>query len=958
VAHPEPLFKTCFLGIFFRKCVACKTSPMRIPPRVYFTLAGFAVAIVLPLVGMTVIHLYVPSALLVDLPLHSLLETIGGMMALAIAGTLAASQRHGASAPHWTWTSCALVGMGTLDLFHAAVPPGDGFVWLHSTATLVGGVLFLGVWLRRPVSARWARGLPAVVFLSAMVFGLVFCTRPSLVPIMIEGGDFTITARLFNVAGGMCASLASVFFVIRFHRAAQRDDWLFAVTTQLLAGAGILFELSVLWDAAWWWWHIVRLVAYLAACTFAVSRYLATESELHALNRRLTDLNHDLDRVVAERTAELRASEERFALAVRGSTDGLWDWNVVTDEVYYAPRFKELLGYADDEFANVFASFESRLHPEDRERTLTVLKAHLQREADYDVEYRLQTKTLGYRWFRARGQAVWDASGRPTRMAGSITDITAMKSAREAAETANRTKSEFLANMSHEIRTPLNAVIGISELVLDTNLDDRQRELMMMVLESGESLLGIINEILDFSKIEAGKVELERAEFSLRELLGDTMKSLAFRAARKNLELAYHVQPDVPECLVGDAARLRQVLLNLVGNAVKFTEAGEIVVRVACRSHAAGQVELQCEVADTGVGIPADKQGTIFDAFTQADGSTTRRFGGTGLGLSICVRLLELMDGRIWVESQVGRGSTFHFTAHFAVGSATGQAPETVPAEILRQVPVLIVDDNATNRLILEETVRHWDMEPASASSGREALDLLDRRQEWERPIRLLLTDVHMPEMDGYMLCERIRQRPDEAGMAIIALTSGDRHGDADRAQRLGIAAELIKPVKPSELRQVIGTVLAAAPGVMRPTSPPKRVAMVTRPTPRPLRILLAEDSLLNQKLAVGLLSKWGHTVTVAANGLEAVEAAAQQPFDLVLMDIQMPEMNGLEATEAIRRQEGERGGRVPIVALTAHALKGDRERCLEAGMDAYVSKPIRQEELYQAIVACCPHHV
>ncbi len=802
---------------------------MRFPPRIYATVWGVALSIVLPVLGVAVIRLSAPSVRLFHLPLHSLLETMGGMMALATAGVLVARQRHAASAPHWTWTASALIGMGTLDLFHAAVQPGDRFVWLHSTATLVGGVLFLGVWLRRPVSPQWARGLPVVVFLAAIAFGLISGVWPSLIPSMIQRGHFTVPARVLNIAGGLGMALASVFFVRRFYRDPRRDDWLFAVTTQLFAGAGILFELSVLWDAAWWWWHVARLIAYAAACVFAVSAYLSTESALHAANRRLTDVNRSLDRVVAERTAELRASEERFALAVRGSTDGIWDWNVASDEVYYSPRFKELLGYADHEIADVFASFESRLHPDDRRGTLAALQAHLERRGDYDVEYRLQTKSQGYRWFRARGQAIWDASGRPTRMAGSITDITAMKTAREAAEAANRAKSEFLANMSHEIRTPLHAVIGISEQVLDTDLDDRQRELMTMVLESGESLLGIVNEILDFSKIEAGKVELESSEFSIRELVGDTMKSLAFRAERKNLKLAYHVPADAPETLVGDPARLQQVILNLVANAIKFTEAGEVVVRVACRPRSDGRVELQGDVMDTGIGIPADKQAAIFEAFTQADGSTTRRFGGTGLGLSICARLLDLMGGRIWVESQVGCGSTFHFTA------------------------------------------------------------------------------------------------------------------------------QLTEPVKPSELRQTIGRVLPAAPGDVRPSVARGRTRPVSVPPMRPLRILLAEDSLLNQKLAVGLLSKWGHTVTVANNGLEAVSAATQQHFDLVLMDIMMPEMNGFEATQAIRRQERERGGRVPIVALTAHALKGDRERCLEAGMDAYVSKPVRQEELHQAIAACCP---
>jgi len=789
---------------------------MRVSGRVCATLFGVLVAVVLPVSGMETIRRCIPFEVPLNLPLHSLLEAIGGMCALVIAGTLVARQSRDSSESHWTWTACAVTGMGTLDLFHAAVQPGDGFVWLHSIATLVGGILVLGVWARRPLSSPWTRRLPAAVFASAFVFGVVFCVWPELTPRMIDQGRFTVTASALNIAGGVGFSLASLFFVRRFHRHVRHDDWLFAVTTQLFAGAGILFDWSAVGDGAWWWWHGLRLIAYLVACAFAVLSLLATERERHALNRRLTEWNHDLDRMVADRTAELRASEERFALAVRGSTDGLWDFDVATQEVYYSPRFKELLGYTDDEFPPLFASFESRLHPEDRGRTLAALQDHLAGRGEYDVEYRLQTKSQGYRWFRARGQAIWDAFGKPTRMAGSITDITVMKSACEAAEAANRAKGEFLANMSHEIRTPLNGVIGLSELMLDTDLDERQRDLMTTVLESAELLLGIVNEILDFSKIEAGKVELDRAEFSLRGLLGDTLKSLALRAARKNLSLSHHVQADVPEHLMGDAARLQQVLLNLVGNAIKFTEAGEIVIRVTSRSLGNGQIELQCDVADTGIGIPAEKQRAIFEAFTQADGSTTRRFGGTGLGLSICVRLLELMGGRIWVDSRLGHGSTFHFTARFDTPSAADQSPAACLAE------------------------------------------------------------------------------------------------------------------------------------------PPRRVCAPPLAQSRPLRILLAEDSRLNQKLAVSLLSKWGHTVTVANHGREAVSAAAEQPFDLILMDIQMPEMNGLEATAAIRRQELERGGRVPIIALTAHALQGDRERCLEAGMDAYVSKPIRQEDLYQAIQACC----
>ena len=967
---------------------------MRAFSRILATASGIALAIVVPLVGMAAVRLCLPTAPLVHLPLHSLLETMGGVMALTIAGVLVAKRAAGDTDSFWVWMACALAGMGTLDIFHAAALPGDNFVWLHSTAMLFGGLLVLGVWARWPHATDRALWLPAGTLLVALTVGTVSCLWPGLVPTMIEGGRFTLTTRVLNVAGGIGFGLASLFFVARFQQRGRRDDWLFAVTAQLFAGAGLLFELSALWDAGWWWWHMLRLIAYTVVCVFAISAYVATEYELRHVNRRLTSLNLDLDRVVADRTAELRASEERFALAVRGSTDGIWDWDVVSGEVYYAPRFKELLGYAEDEFPNVFASFESHLHPEDRQRTLEVLQAHLEQRGDFDAEYRLLTKSHGYRWFRARGQAIWDAEKHATRMAGSITDITVMRTAREATEAANRAKSEFLANMSHEIRTPLNAVIGISELVLDSDLDDRQRELMRMVQDSGESLLAIVDEILDFSKIEAGRVELEQSEFCLRDLLGDMIKSLGFRAARKNLELTYYVHPGVPDLLIGDPARLRQVVQNLVGNAIKFTEAGEVVVRVSCQrdsaaladdpsgpggvasplvaaapppdsstasAHAShppgsgGRIELLCEVTDTGIGIPADKQAAIFEAFTQADGSTSRRFGGTGLGLSICTRLVQLLGGRIWVESRPGQGSSFYFTARFGCGASVSPTVAEVPPDVLRQMPVLIVDDNATNRLILEETVRPWGLTPLSAAGGREALQLLDQRQASEPPIRLLLSDVQMPEMDGLMLCEQLRQRPGNADLTIILLTSGDQHADPDRARHLGIAAQLIKPVKPSELRQVIGRLLADPPRSAPPDAAAKTPVSEAVESCPPLRILLAEDSPLNQKLAVSLLTKWGHAVTVANNGQEAVAAVARQPFDLVLMDIQMPEMNGLEATQAIRRWERPQGLHLPIVALTAHALQGDRERCLEAGMDGYVSKPIRREELYQVLAAHVP---
>lgn len=918
---------------------------------------GVVFALVIPVLGNAAAAGFLSGCRYANVSLHAVLETIGSSLALAIAGILVVQRLRRPAHDHFIWMACGLTGMATLDLFHAGVEPGNNFVWLHALATFTGGAFFVLVWLPLPrVLRRLAVWLPSLVLLASVGTGVVSCAQPAWVPQVLVRERFTDLACFLNAVGGLGFAAASLFFVRRFHRQGHRDDWLFAANNQLLAAAAVLFDLSVLWDAAWWWWHVLRLLAYLTAWVFVVASYWQTERELRALNCRLTDTNRDLDRTVAEQTAALRASEERFALAVRGSSDGIWDWNVVTNEVYYSARFKELLGYTDHEMEDQFAAFESRLHIEDRDRTLAMLQAHLEHRGPYDVEYRLQTKGGEHRWFQARGQAIWDAAGRASRMAGSITDITerrkaleSMHAAKEAAEAANRAKSDFLANMSHEIRTPLNAVIGMTELVLDTELTETQREFLGMVLESGESLLSVVNEILDFSKIEAGKVQLDYREFNLRELVGDAVKSLALRAHRKHLELAFHITPEVPDNLVGDPDRLRQILLNLVGNAVKFTEVGEVVVRIGGQPRLPQGWQLWCAVQDTGIGIPAEKQATIFEAFSQADTSTTRRYGGTGLGLTICARLVELMQGRIWVESTVGGGSTFQFTAHFEAAPERPHPPELTNAEALRGLAVLVVDDNRTNRRILEELLRPWGLEPVTAADAEEALQMALSRCGAQHPIRLLLTDVNMPDVDGFMLCERIRAIPQLADLTLIVLTSGDRPADLAHCKALGIAAHLLKPVRPRELYNALWSALGDAARTGR--TPAAALPPATR-TLRPLRILVAEDGLVNQRLAMGLLKSWGHAATLARDGREAVAAFDSQEFDLVLMDIQMPEMNGYEATAKIRQREQVTGRHVPIIALTAHALKGDREQCLAAGMDGYVSKPMRQQELYDAI---CP---
>lgn len=1036
-------------------------------PTLWWATLGVMLSLVLPAIGSALVILFFPETRFAHLPIHSLLETSGGLMAIAIAGILIVERKRKPDAVYYFSMACALIAMGVLDAFHAAVEPGNSFVWLHSTATLAGGLLFATVWIKHShLNNRITQLTLWLVLAVSCLVGLHACLLPDQLPSMVVNGAFTPLARGLNIFGGLGFIIAGAFFIRRFHQQAQHESWLFAVHTVLLGAAGILFELSSLWDMAWWWWHILRICAYIAALAFALRTYLDTEHQLIHLNQQLKTSNQRLDKTVAARTEELRVKEERFKLAVQGSTDGLWDWNIETNEVYYGTRFKELLGYGRDEIGNTYSELESRLHPEDHDLIQKAIKKHLELHEPYDVFFRLLLKNGEYRWFRARGQAIWNEQGHPTRMAGSITDIhdrklaeaaleyeqflletllenlpaeitfkdtqgrflrvstslakrlgmenpkaieglsnydffpkeyaqkrleqeqeimrtgrplakkeefmhgpsgenltmlttkiplrnrqgtvigtfgishditdikraeerfrlvveatpnpillvnqtgtiqlanwaafqmfgydlnelvgmtletlfsqqseeghihnlqellkhpkakllteaqevngachdgsvlpleirlipveiddeqlilisifdmtvhkqvdETLKAAKQAAEQANEEKSIFLANMSHEIRTPLNAIIGISELLLNSSLTPNQHEFLSIVLESGESLLSIINDLLDFTKIEAGKLELESIHFDLRKEIGNVFKLLSSQNTAKDLSIVWQVNPNIPQVLIGDPVRLRQILMNLVGNAIKFTLEGEVVLEVERQKvDLDSHIHLLFTVRDTGIGISDEHLDRIFSQFVQADSSTTRQFGGSGLGLTITTRIIEAMQGQIWAQSEPGKGSTFRFSLKF---------------------PVVLAENNG------------------------------------------------------------------------VVCRSPQKHVDEQNA-----------------------SLMSSIP---------------------PLRVLLAEDGKSNQRLVKALLKKWGHTVVVAENGLIAVDRWKREPIDLILMDVTMPEMDGLQATQCIRKQEMQTGSHTPIIAMTARVMKGDFEKCLQAGMDGYVSKPIHKNEL------------
>jgi PAS domain S-box-containing protein len=650
----------------------------------------------------------------------------------------------------------------------------------------------------------------------------------------------------------------------------------------------------------------------------------------------------------------LQESNTRYECVSLATNDVLWDRSVADERVTWNENVYSLFGYEPAEVNVARDWWISKIHPEDREQTLASVRAVLESEKSaWSGEYRFSKADGSYAFVFDRGYVIRDPHGRPVRMIGSIQDLSARKQAeleiqkaRQAAEAAAKAKSEFLSNMSHEIRTPLNGILGMLELAGQTKLNPEQTELLGLAGESAGALLSVVNDVLDFSKIEAGKMELEQLEIDVSDTVAEATRTVLVRAHQKKLDLLFHVGADVPRHVIGDSARLKQVLINLLGNAVKFTEHGEIILRVDCEASNASEIELRFSVSDTGPGVPPEKQKAIFQAFSQADNSVTRRFGGTGLGLSISLKIVDLMKGRIWLESEVGKGSTFFFTAKFELSSPSVANSEPAMAQ-LRGVRALVVDAHSTTRAFLQEILSTKGAEVTAVGTTAEGLEALDRAAIGANPFHLLLVDNHLPGTDGFGLVDQLKRSRVPLPGIVMMVTSDDYKDSVDACRSLGIAAHLIKPFKRSDLLSAIERVL---PDSSLGNVATKAYLRADRDPTRPLHILLAEDNRINQMLAVRMLQKLGHRVEVVENGSLALEKATSASFDLIFMDGHMPEMDGLVATRAIREWESARGRHIPIIAMTAMAMQGDKEDCLKAGMDAFIPKPITMQALQETI--------
>jgi PAS domain S-box-containing protein len=793
----------------------------------------------------------------------------------------------------------------------------------------------------------------------------------------IGAAQMLMGALLIHLCGGRIEMHFHVFGSLAF--LACYRDWRVLITASAVVAVdhflrGMYWPMSIFGTfivSDWRWLEHAGWVVF--ENLFLIRSCLQGTDEMHEIAEKQAsqeEAQAGVEETVAQRTRELRLSEARKAAVLEAVLDCIVTIDHEGRIVEVNPAVENTFGYRREdivgkEFAPFLFPSVKRDAGQDwfmEEGKVVKMNGRIELTAQRADGSKFAAE-LTVTPIRDEGREEHNddiAAGLPltSLFTACLRDITAHKNAelalcqaKDAAQKASRAKSEFLANMSHEIRTPMNGILGMTELALDTKLDDEQRDYMSTVKMSAQALLGIINDILDFSKIEAGKLDLEHTTFNLFETTDHVMKTMALRAHEKELELAYHLDPAVPEYLVGDAIRVRQVITNLVGNALKFTEKGEVVLLVArepadAANLADKSMTLHFSVRDTGIGVPLDKQQYIFQSFAQADSSTTRRFGGTGLGLTISAQLVAMMGGRIWVESELGQGSTFHFTCTFGI-PVKPPLSQSSACPSLQGMPALIVDDNATNRRILSTMLRNWGAVPTVAEGGAQALEILEKAAARRETFPLILLDVMMPGMDGFTLAENIRRMPQNSGNIIFMLTSADLQGETARCRELGVAAHLVKPIPQAELLNSIRTALRLS---MERMNPRLQAPLPSSADAIPRRVLLAEDNHVNQKVVVRILEKAGHKVVVAGNGKEALTQLESQTFDLVLMDVQMPEMGGFEATARIRSQEEMTGRHMPIIALTAFAMKGDRERCLEAGMDAYLAKPIQAQDLLRVV--------
>ena len=674
------------------------------------------------------------------------------------------------------------------------------------------------------------------------------------------------------------------------------------------------------------------------------------------MTRNLVFAVDHFERKAQRRRAELQlqAAEARLNRTAQGTNDGLWEIDLASSELWVSPRFATMLGYSPEGFTQHHRELTSLLHGEDRDTLLQRMRTCIDSGTPLDVECRAQTREGGLRWVRIRGGCQYDAAGHALTLSGSQQDITERKEyqqalidATEVAAAANKAKSEFLANMSHEIRTPMNGVIGMTDLLLETRLDTMQHEYATTVKDSAAALLTILNDILDFSKIEAGKLELETLDLDLRDTIEDVARLMAVQAHAKGVEMIALLDPTLPDVMRGDAGRLRQILLNLCSNAVKFTPSGEIVISCNIVERDTQTALIRCEVQDTGIGIPASRIGALFQAFMQVDTSSTRAFGGTGLGLSIVKRLVKLMGGEVGVHSSEGMGSTFWFTARLGLVATASTARTLIPIELTGQ-RMLVVDDNATNRKVLMRQLALCGIEVVCAGSADEALVMLREAVSQQQPFEIALLDHQMPRCDGATLGGMINADPQLKATRLVLLTSAGQRGDSKMFADLGFAGYLLKPVTRRDLLDCLSMVL----GVRAESWHLQSQSIVTRHVLRAqrgaadCRILLAEDNPVNQKVACRTVERLGYKIDVANNGQAAFEAWASGRYDLILMDCQMPVMDGYEATRLIRAREAGSNKRTPVVALTAHAIKGADDECFKAGMDDYLTKPIDRELL------------